>query len=136
MLDREGCRFHHLGLACRDLARESASWTGLGYRLEGEVFLDPLQKIRGCFLVGPGPRLELLTPEGDGSPIEGYLARGTKIYHQAFETDAFASDLDGLTARGRKVTAGPIPAVAFGGRNIAFVLLPTLNLIELIEAAQ
>lgn len=135
MLDRDGCRFHHLGLACRDLAKESAAWTGLGYRPEGPIFVDPVQKIRGCFLVGPGPRLELLTPEGEGSPIEGYLARGIKIYHQAFESDAFETDLAALTAQGGKITAGPVPAVAFDGRRIAFVLLPTLNLIELIEAA-
>ena len=135
MLDRAGLSFHHLGVACRDLDREFEGWRGLGYRAEGEVFADPLQNIRGRFIVGAGPRLELLTPLGPGSPIEGMLARGIKIYHQAFEAEAFLDAIADLQGLGARLTADPVPAVAFGGRSIAFLMTPTLNLIEVIEAA-
>lgn len=134
MLDTPGLSFHHLGVACRDLARELESWTRLGYRPEGEAFTDPVQKIHGRFVVGPGPRLELLAASEPGSPVDGYLQRGTKIYHQAFEAADFDAALAGLQATGARVTAGPVPAVAFGGRRIAFLMTPTLNLIEIIEA--
>lgn len=130
----KGCRFHHLGLACRDLDRERLDWAKLGYALEGQPFVDPIQKVRGVFMTGAGPRLELLAPSEPGSPLEGYLARGTKLYHQGFETEAFDATLRRLTEGGCKLTAEPAPAVAFAGRRIAFVLMPTLNLIEIIEA--
>ena len=136
MLDNLHARFHHLGIACRDLDRERAGWLILGYCEEGAVFLDPLQKIRGQFLTGPGPRIELVTPQGAGSPVEGYLARGTKIYHQAYVCPDLNAALAKLTAAGAKITAAPAPAVAFDGRDIAFVMLPNLNLIELIEAPE
>ncbi|WP_411287936.1 VOC family protein [Phenylobacterium sp.] len=136
MLDSLHARFHHLGVACRDLDRERAGWLALGYQEEGAVFLDPRQKIRGQFLTGPGPRIELVTPHGDGSPVDGYLARGTKIYHQAYECPDLEAALAILSAAGAKITAAPAPAVAFEGRDIAFVMLPNLNLIELIEAPE
>lgn len=134
MLDAPGVTFHHLGVACRDVARELAGWTRLGYRQEGEAFTDPIQKIHGCFIVGPGPRLELLAPAGEGSPVQGFLQRGTKFYHQGFEVADFDGTLDRLREAGARLTADPAPAVAFGGRRIAFLMTPTLNLIEIIEA--
>ena len=134
MLNPGDFRFHHLGVACRDLDREFAGWERLGYRVEGEDFDDPIQKVRGRFIVGLGPRLELLTPAGPGSPVDGVLDRGGKIYHQGFEAFRFEAALERLQAGGARLVAPPAPAVAFGGRRIAFLMTNTLNLIEIIEA--
>jgi len=133
MLDDLGLHFHHLGVACRDLHRELEGWLALGYRTEGEAFSDPLQKVQGRFLTGPGPRLELLSPTTPDSPVHGFLERGTKLYHHGFEVAAFEAVLAALQRRGARVTAAPAPAVAFGGRRVAFLMTPTLNLIEIIE---
>lgn len=92
--------------------------------------------VRGQFMVGPGPRLELLTPAAPGSPVEGHIARGTKIYHQGFEAAHFDDALARLQQAGARLTVAPAPAVAFQGRCIAFLMTPTLNLIEIIEAAE
>ncbi|MCW6509535.1 VOC family protein [Lichenifustis flavocetrariae] len=128
------CRFHHLGLACRSIDRETQSWISLGYRQEGSDFEDPIQGVRGRFLIGPGPRLELLMPSGPESPINGMIDRGVKLYHHAFETPSMNDLLAALGAAGCKLTVAPVPAVAFAGRRIAFFLMPNMNLIELIEA--
>ncbi|MFN3431705.1 MAG: VOC family protein [Candidatus Sericytochromatia bacterium] len=128
--------FHHMGLACRDLDTEIAAWAILGYRLEGSPFEDPIQRVRGCFVVGAGPRLELLMPLDDTSPVMPWLAKGVKFYHQAFETVDIRRALDTLKARRGKVVVPPTPAVAFQGREIAFVLFPNMMLIELIQAAE
>jgi methylmalonyl-CoA/ethylmalonyl-CoA epimerase len=135
MLDDRAFRFHHLGLACRDLGRELDGWRALGYRPEGEAFTDPIQKIHGQFIVGPGPRLELLTPTAADSAAAGFIDRGTKLYHQAFEVDGLDDAIARMKGLGARVTTPPAPAVAFGGRRIVFLMTPTLNLIELIEAA-
>ncbi|MGF1468342.1 MAG: VOC family protein [Sandaracinaceae bacterium] len=130
-----GLRFHHLGVACRDLDREAAGWSPLGYRLAGEAFEDPAQGVRGCFLEGPGPRLELLMDLPGSDTVAGWLARGTKIYHQAFEAAAFEPALAALRSRcGARLARAPRPAVAFGGRRVAFLWLDNRALVELIEA--
>jgi methylmalonyl-CoA/ethylmalonyl-CoA epimerase len=134
MLDAASFRFHHLGVACRDIRREAEGWKTLGYAAEEPEFHDPIQRVRGCFLTGLGPRLELLEPAGDGSPLDGVLARGAKIYHQGFTAFAFERALDHLQASGLKAVSSPAPAVAFGGRRVCFFMTPTLNLIEIIEA--
>lgn len=134
MLDPTSFQFHHLGVACRNIQREAEGWEKLGYEAEGLDFHDPIQKVRGRFIIGLGPRLELLEPAGDSSPLDGVLARGAKIYHQGFEAFDFDAALGALQASGLRAVSSPAPAVAFGGRRVCFFMTPTLNLIEIIEA--
>lgn len=130
----EGLRFHHIGVVCRDLDSEQKMFELLGYQREGAEFVDPLQRIRGRFLVGGGPRLELLAATDDLSPVRPWLQRGVKFYHQAFETDHLEDALSDLIGRQGRVVVEPVPAVAFNGRKIAFVMLPGSLLIELIQS--
>jgi len=129
-----GLQFHHIGVACRDLEKEMRSFAIVGYKLEGEHFSDPLQKIHGCFLVGPGPRIELLAPMDDTSPVMPWLQKGVKMYHQAYEVESIADATAALCAERAVVISPAKPAVAFGGRKISFVMFPNLLLVELIES--
>lgn len=136
MLQALKCTFHHLGVACRNLDQEFEVWKALGYEAEGPDFEDPVQRVRGRFLTGPGPRLELLVALTPDSPVEAMVRRGIKFYHQAFETSAFDEAVAALKQANYKLATGPVPAVAFEERRIAFFFLPQLNLIELIEGRQ
>ena len=133
MFESLGCSFHHLGIACRHIDAEARHWFDLDYRAEGDLFEDPVQQIRGLFVIGPGPRLELLSALTSTSPIVGLVHRGTKIYHQAFETSRFDNALAAMREKGSKTMMGRSPAVAFNMRRIAFLLMPNMNMIELIE---
>lgn len=135
MLEKLGCTFHHIGVACKDFALEQMVWEQLGYHQEDEEFEDPVQRVKGRFLVGPGPRLELLVPTSADSPVQGVLSRRTRMYHQAFEVKDFDVALDALEDAGARRTAEPAAAVAFGGRRIVFLFLRNGHLLELIEAA-
>jgi methylmalonyl-CoA/ethylmalonyl-CoA epimerase len=128
-----GLAFHHLGVACRSLDAEARALAALGYEQEGDEFVDTVQGIRGRFLVGPGPRLEILVALGESQVLAPWLSTGVKIYHQAFEAEGFEAAIQQLAAQRGKVMTGPVPAVAFGGRRICFVMMPNLMLIELIE---
>jgi methylmalonyl-CoA/ethylmalonyl-CoA epimerase len=128
--------FHHLGLACRDLDVEQRAWTPLGYRRESPDFEDPRQQIRGRFLVGPGPRLELLVGTPGSTVLDPWLGRGIKIYHQAFEVPDIRGAIASLLAARARVVVEPVPAVAFDGREISFLLLPNGSLIEVIQRPQ
>ncbi len=127
-------RFHHIGVACEKLGPEIDAHALLGYRQEREVFHDPAQRIRGVFMVNDGFRVELLEPAGPDSPLGPFLQRGQKMYHQAFETDAIEDAFARLVDAGAIARVAPIPAVAFDGRRIAFLMLRTLLLVELVEA--
>ena len=127
--------FHHLGVACHDLASEMSRFKTLGYRQEADVFRDPVQKIEGVFLAGPGPRLELLAPLHASSPVRSWLEKGVKYYHQAFEVASVDRSLEQMRIRHGRVVSPPQPGVAFGGRLIAFVMLPGMILIEMIQAS-
>ncbi|HKE58456.1 MAG TPA: VOC family protein [Pyrinomonadaceae bacterium] len=127
-------RFHHVGLACQSIEVEQKAHRLLGYLDEGEVFVDPMQRIRGCFMVQGGMRIELLEPAGEKSPVLSFLKRGIKMYHQAFETDQINNSIDELRQAGAVLTVPPTPAVAFAGRPIAFLLLRTKMLVELIQS--
>jgi methylmalonyl-CoA/ethylmalonyl-CoA epimerase len=129
-------RFHHLGVAAARLAREVANWRSVGYVEEGEVFEDPAQGVRGVFLTGPGPRLEILEPLPGSKVLDDWIGRGIRIYHQGFEVPRIDAALSSAFAIGAKTVRSPVSAAAFGGRLIAFVMQPNMNLIEFIETPQ
>lgn len=125
--------FHHIGVACKDIESETKISLALGYEIEGEDFVDPAQGVYGRFLVGGGPRLELLAPLTEKGVLTPWLNQGVKLYHLAYLTEELESEMQRLRASRAKVMVPPIPAVAFGGRKIAFLMLPNMLLVELIE---
>jgi methylmalonyl-CoA/ethylmalonyl-CoA epimerase len=125
--------FHHVGVACADIAAEEARFALLGYRHEIGPFTDARQGVRGKFIVGHGPRLELLEPlSPDSSTLAPWLDRDHKLYHLAYETGDLVAAIAYLRKESAKLMMDPTPAVAFDGREIAFVMLPNRMLVELI----
>lgn len=131
----DGYAFHHVGYATASLARERAFFESAGYRAEGEVFSDPVQGIVGCFLTGPGPRIELLENLPGSDTLRPWLDAGIKIYHFAYWVDDIDAALVWARSQRGKVTVPPVPAVAFGGRRISFVMFRTGFMLEFIETA-
>lgn len=129
-----GLRFHHVGVACVDLDIESRRLALLGYVAEGADFEDSTQGVRGRFLGGQVPRLELLVQTGTSGVLDPWLANGTKLYHLAYESDDLDAAVTALCAAGARVVVPAVPAVAFGDRQITFLLLRTMLLVELISA--
>lgn len=129
-----GLSFHHLGYACASIAQERGVFETLGYRQEGSAFTDPIQAVNGCFLVGPGPRIELLENTEGSRTLTPWLDAGTKLYHMAYEVDTTLEEALGWVQRERaRVVVKPVPAVAFGGRLVCFVMFRRGLLLELIE---
>ena len=128
-------RFHHVGVACTDIEQEAARLAPLGYVREGLPFVDPVQGIRGQFVSGQSPRLELLEQFAPAGVLQPWLDSETKLYHLAYETPDLDASLARLRSARAKLVVAPVAAVAFGGRQIAFVLLPNRLLVELIAMA-
>lgn len=127
-------RFHHIGVACEDIDREAVYFEQLGYRREGPAFSDPGQGIKGLFLSGAGPRMELVAPiDSSSTVLRNILVQRHKMYHLAYLVDDVHASLDlARTLRG-KVVVAPSPAVAFRGFEICFVAFANRLLLELID---
>lgn len=125
--------FHHIGVACESFECEQDKFAALGYRQESPDVHDPVQRVYVRFLIGGGPRMELIRGDGQAGPLTAWLKSGVKMYHLAYAVKDMAASMAFLKSQGARVVVDPVPAMAFGGRQISFLMLPNLLLVELIE---
>jgi methylmalonyl-CoA/ethylmalonyl-CoA epimerase len=127
--------FHHVGVACCNIEVEAERLAALGYVPEHTAFTDSTQGVRGIFMTGQSPRLELLEPlQGDANGVLApWLKQGIKLYHLAYVTPDLTAEIASLCHARAKLMVKPVPAVAFDGREIAFLMLANGILIELIS---
>ena len=128
------CVFHHIGYATHSIEGEQSFLYALGYEIEGGCFEDPSQGIFGCFMVGSGPRIELLENLEGSQTLTPWLNAGIKMYHFAYLVNSVDQAIDWATTQRGRIITKATPAVAFGGRNIAFVILRNKLLVEFIQA--
>jgi methylmalonyl-CoA/ethylmalonyl-CoA epimerase len=126
--------FHHVGYACKSIATDQQTFERLGYTQEGSSFEDARQGVRGLFLLGPGPRIELLENLPDSDTLTPWLNAGIHMYHLAYTTPNLQASLDELRGQRARVVVTPVPAIAFQNRLIAFVMMRNQLLVELIES--
>ena len=133
----EGFEFHHLGIAVADLDSGAASYKNLfGYNLVSGPFDDPIQKVSVSFLSrGEGDSaLELVAPFGADSPVDRLLRKGGGLYHVCYEVTDIRQAIAHLVSLDSLLLSGPVPAVAFEMREIAWLMTDTNLLVELVQA--
>ena len=128
---------HHLGFVVKsisDVAEEFAA--SISARWDGEITHDPIQRVRVSFF-GPidprNPVFELVEPASDDSPVSNFLKKGGGLHHVCYEIDDLESGLQEARRAGLVTVATPAPAVAFGGRRIAWICSKRRLLVELLE---
>jgi methylmalonyl-CoA/ethylmalonyl-CoA epimerase len=133
--------FHHVGYVVKSIAEVGEDFSrSIGAEWDGKIIHDPLQEARVTFMFsglfsgnGQGPSLELVEPAGDKSPLHRFLAKGGGLHHVCYEVDSLATQLQQSRAAGCLVVREPLPAVAFGGRKIAWVYTRQKLLVEYLE---
>lgn len=128
-------RFHHIGIACRNIDKTKGFYLSMGYEA-ATVVDDPVQHVRVCFLEKEGaPRLELLEPLDDVNPVARTLATvGVTPYHTCYEVQDIEAAIIELRRERFLTVSGPVPACAMGNRRIAFMFKKDNGLLELVEA--
>lgn len=134
-------RFHHIGVAVEDHQKASDVVSALlGYKIIKGPIDDPLQRVSVCFL-GSGSAqdlIELVAPrpadESTACPISAFLKRRIGGYHICYEVDGLEQAIQEARKLGCVPIGAPVPASAFEGRRIAWMLLPGSLLLELLEA--
>jgi len=132
-------RLHHLGFVVANIETAMPGFLrSLVAEWNGQVFHDPLQKVRVAFLAtrAQDPAIELVEPAGDDSPVSRFLQeRGGGLHHVCYEVADLEKELTAFRSRGASIAKRPLPAVAFGGRRIAWVITSEKLLVELLEEA-
>ena len=132
-------RLHHVGFVVANIETAMPGFLrSLAAEWDGQVFHDPLQKVRVAFLAtrSQDPAIELVEPAGDGSPVLRFLQeRGGGLHHVCYEVADLEEELAAFRSRGALIAKRPLPAVAFGGRRIAWVITSEKLLVELLEEA-
>jgi methylmalonyl-CoA/ethylmalonyl-CoA epimerase len=131
--------FHHVGVAVRDLQAAAQVLKNLfNYEVSSGPFDDPIQKVSVCFLSrGQGDTaLELVAPLGPDSPIDRTLQKGGGAYHVCYQVPDIRAAIDYLTGEGAFLLSGPVPAVAFEMREIAWLMTGAKLLVELVQVQQ
>jgi methylmalonyl-CoA/ethylmalonyl-CoA epimerase len=132
----EGYEFHHIGYATASIDRECRTFELIGYQMEGEPFVDTLQGIAGCFMCGPGPRIELLENLPGADTLTPWINAGVKMYHFAYQVDEIRAAIEWARSQRAKVIVQPVPATAFNGRHISFVMFRNGMMLEFINRGQ
>ncbi len=100
-------------------------------------FDDPIQKVAVNFLTTSdhdAVEIELIAPLTEDSPIRAMLAKGGGgAYHLCFETNDLEAALNHARKNGCIIVSGPVPAVAFQNRRIAWIYTSSRQLFELVE---
>lgn len=131
-------KLHHYGFVVADIREGMRGFcASLGAEWDGRIFEDPLQKVKVAFLTtgAADAQLELVEPMGTDSPVYRFLQeRGGGLHHACWSVDDLDAQLLAMRARGAIIARRPKPALAFGGRRIAWVLTREQLLVEFLEA--
>jgi methylmalonyl-CoA/ethylmalonyl-CoA epimerase len=130
-------RMHHIGYVVASIQDSGKTFAlSLGGTWDGNIIMDPIQKVRVTFLQGHSgadPLVELVEPGGPDSPVTRFLERGGGLHHLCYEVDDLESHLRYCKTVGTVTIRPPVPAVAFGGRRIAWAITRSKLLVEFLE---
>lgn len=125
---------HHYGLATDNLERSMEAMAALGYKI-GNITYDAVQKVRVAFVFrDQEAMIELVCDADENGPTRRFLSQGRNgLYHICYEVDNVEEATKKLREEGFLLRHAPVPAVACGGRKIAWMYNRHIGLIELVE---
>ncbi|MDT4952644.1 MAG: methylmalonyl-CoA/ethylmalonyl-CoA epimerase [Acidobacteriota bacterium] len=128
-------KLEHIGIATRSLDDALTFWRdALGLEV-GHTEIVEEQKVRVAMLPVGEPRIELLEPTSQDSPVAKFLEkRGAGVHHIAVRVDDIRATLLRLKESGARLI-DESPRVGAGGCLVAFVHPTSAGgvLLELVE---
>lgn len=129
-------RLHHIGFVVRDIETSIQGFIhSMAARWDGHTYHDQIQKVKVTFLrTGlSDAQIELVEPGRDDSPVSKFLERGGGLHHLCYEVEDIDQALLTLKSKKAVMVQRPVPAIAFAGRRIAWVMTAEKLLVELLE---
>jgi methylmalonyl-CoA/ethylmalonyl-CoA epimerase len=129
--------FHHVGFVVRSIANSVKGFAAiLQAEWDEKIFHDPNQGVRVTFLrcaAATDPLWELVEPAEDNSPVQSFAVKGGGLHHVCYVVEKIEEALSRARSLGAVIAREPMPAVAFGGRRIAWIYTKNRLLIEYLE---
>jgi methylmalonyl-CoA/ethylmalonyl-CoA epimerase len=124
-------RFHHIGIACRNIIEEIAEIAKIHRILDqSPVVFDQEQNAELCLLtIDEGLKMELIS----GKQVESILKKRISYYHLCYEVDDFGAELDRLEKDGAILITPPKLAILFNNRKVAFLMV-SYGIIEILSS--
>lgn len=127
---------HHVGLVVPKIEEARTFYLDvLQYRERTPIIHDPVQTAYVQFLsLGGGDHyLELVAPDSINSKLQEAARKGKKLNHLCYSCENIAAMISSMKDSGCFVIQNVVPAVAFDGRLVAWLMTPDGLLIEIIE---
>ena len=115
-------RLNHVGIATPSIEKSVALYRDmLGATKVHEAFDLPAQGVRVCFVDTPNSQIELIEPLGEGSPLNGFLAKNPAggQHHVCFEVPDIQEAKEWFEGKGAKILGEP--RIGAHGTPIFFV---------------
>jgi len=130
-------KLHHIGFVVSSIEESAEAFAlSIGATWDRNIVFDPSQMVHVTFLQGHNPAdplIELIDPGGAESPVSRFLQRGGGLHHLCYEVRDLESHLRSCHSVGTIIIRQPVPAVAFGGRRIAWAITRKRLLVEFLE---
>ncbi len=127
-------KIDHIGYAVKDIDKAKSIFETFGYLFE-ETITDRDRNIYIAFGKMDGYRIELVAPISSGSPVDNFLTNiGATPYHICYVSNDIEEDIKLLVKNRFKVIIKLAPAIAFGGKRVAFLYSLTIGMVEIVEA--
>ena len=132
----EDFKFHHYGLACKDLAKTAKLLEECGYTI-GPFVNETGQKVVLSICLHPVlPCIEIVFAEGNDNPIHKIIEKkDMRIYHTCYEVPNRHDALQKIRNQGyRFVTVSPAKnTILFNGDSVSFHFIKEFDLFEILE---
>jgi methylmalonyl-CoA/ethylmalonyl-CoA epimerase len=133
-----GMTLHHVGYVVASIEESiERHRIAVGALAVSEIFEDPIQRVRVAFLDFPiltgQVQFELVEPMSPDSPVARFLEKGGGLHHLCYEVDDLTEQILWMKSQRALLISSAKPAVAFGGRSIAWMRTPDALLIEYLE---
>jgi methylmalonyl-CoA/ethylmalonyl-CoA epimerase len=129
-------RLHHIGILVANIPAEVELYVSrFGYQVRSALIHDPVQTAFVQFISLPSESnyLEFVSPDGPDSKLSNGLRKGGGVNHLCYSTLHIDNTVQQLWESGMFVLQGPVPAAAFPGRKIAWLMGSDSVPIELVE---
>lgn len=131
-------KLHHIGIVVHSIRESAESFAcSLRAKWDGIIIFDPIQKVYVAFFQGHSsvdPLIELVEPGAPDSPVSRFVQRGGGLHHLCYEVKDLDAHLRSCRSVGTTIIRPPVPAVAFGGRRIAWAVTRWKLLLEFLES--
>lgn len=129
-------RLHHIGVAVKDIESHAETYVRrFGYHVCTKIIHDPAQTANVQFLrlAGDSSYLEFVAPDGPNSMLTNFVSKGGGLHHLCYVTPNIHNSCAALRNEGLIMVREPVPAVAFSGRPIAWLMGLDRLLVELVQ---